>query len=878
MNIQEKYKLIKEKYKEIKEQNDIFKKAILEYKKDIKQLEKNNEEQKDRIKLMLDENNDLLSNNSQLSNKIAHLTSSLEEQKKSNSGWRNLMLLTKNSRENIQESVAFEELENKIKENETLHKKIDDLQIYNEKMEKELELFKSSHKEKLNVKKRHVTASPTPNFPQDHEKTIENLNDIINNSNRNMIKIEQEKDEIKQQMETYKANFTEMIETNKANFAEIVEKKNEHITKIEQVLKILKRKCYHKYKINFNRIPLFEKPDHCDGYLQNKINEHCKLFQNYVLNVIQNFQDYLVVCKNIFAFQEIQLNDNYQKFDGNQRDDNFEYSKIIDLKGISKKEVIFLEEAINLLDHFKKYWIGSQDKQCVLVVLRNLSDTVRRIFLNVNVYLCIEEYLFPTYTNVKIYALKNTIRELRNLKRVILKIINLFRYVLLITPYDNNKIVEEYFKNRNITNKFNEIEGKQNFHNNLVYSNEANYDEIGTDVVSSEEEIDISTDKIPQFSGANFKRLLEEKEKKYFSKYEDLKNCTEKNKKIIVYLVKKFKTTLEDLCYSFKFLKSYISFRICEMKGSDHLQIDNSKVMTEMLDITISFINSLENLDIVKVQFPLISVFSYSRFNTRMFYEEEKKCIKKINADFNETKHIPYSTLENSFRNLEIYKNDNDLLNKEILRKTKIIKKLKKINHQTLSEFKSLVIKNKELTLKKQFFENCLTEKRENSTQMEEDTTDQGIQKYAEMVFNFVASNNPENKGLNVHEKQLIEAYICSCIKIKHLNMEIKKNVEALERLENEFSTKEGEVQKLNLQIETYKEEETNIHKKYEEQMNTLHDLIVTLEKQISKMNSEKNVHKFFILCSICGNKNNMGNILKSRKCLSCNSIIIFLK
>ncbi|SBS98493.1 conserved Plasmodium protein, unknown function, partial [Plasmodium malariae] len=241
MNIEDKYKFIKEKYKEIKKQNDILKKAIVEYKKDIKHLEKNNDEQKNKINIILDKNNNLLNDNNELSDKIVHLTNLLEEQKKSNSGWRNLMLLTKSSRENVQDSVAFEELGIKIKENETLHKEIDDLQNQKDKLEKELELFKNNHKEKLS----------------DRERTIENLNDIISSSNKNRIKMESENDEIKKQ-----------IEINKIHFNEIIEKKNTHIIKIEQVCKTLKNKYYPRYKVNFNQIPFCEKYDHRGYYIQ----------------------------------------------------------------------------------------------------------------------------------------------------------------------------------------------------------------------------------------------------------------------------------------------------------------------------------------------------------------------------------------------------------------------------------------------------------------------------------------------------------------------------------------------------------------------------------------------------------------------------------
>lgn len=48
--------------------------------------------------------------------------------------------------------------------------------------------------------------------------------------------------------------------------------------------------------------------------------------------------------------------------------------------------------------------------------------------------------------------------------------------------------------------------------------------------------------------------------------------------------------------------------------------------------------------------------------------------------------------------------------------------------------------------------------------------------------------------------------------------------------------------------------------------MNALHDLIVTLEKQVSKLNSEKNINNFYISCSVCETKNMIGNIIKPFK------------
>ncbi|KJP88359.1 hypothetical protein AK88_01975 [Plasmodium fragile] len=852
MNVEEKYKLFKEKYKEIKEQNDILKKAIVEYKKDIKQLEKDNEEQKDKINRMVNEKNDLLSSNSQLSSKVAQLTSSLEDKKKGNSAWRNLMLLPKNSRENMQESVAFEELENKIKENEILHKKVEDLQNENKEIGKELDACRTSHKDKLNEK----------------EKTIESLNDIITNSNKNVMRLEQERDKIRKQ-----------VEQDKTNFARVIENKNEHIKKMEKIYKAMRRKCYPKYKINFNKIPLSARPDHYDGYLQSQINQHCKLLQSHILNAIQKLQEYLLRCKNTFASQANQLIDFCHKLEGEKKDAQVNYSRVADLKKISQKEVSYLGEVITLLDDLGIWLNGSQDKAYAQSLLRSMSSTVKKIFLNVSVYLCVEEYLFPTSTTAKTFTLKNVTLEMRSLKRLVLKAIHFFEFILFVTPYENERIVEEHFKKRNVVNRVDGIVKSERTNNGEQCHVEANYEEVDTSLPSSEDDT-LRSDQMPKLRGIHFKELLQEREKNSLSTFEQLKNCSEKNKKLVTYLEKKFHNLLEDFCHALKFLKSYFSFRIFEMKGSEILHVDNSRVMTEMLDATESLIKYLEMFDAVgKQSLPLMAFLSYQRFNTRMAFEEESNLLSRINGAFSQTRHIPYALLERSFGNLQMCKKDKDQLNKALLRKTKLIKKLKKNNNQTLGELKNVLLTNKELTLNNQCLANCLTPKRETINHAgEEHTTDEDIQKYAEMVFNFVTYSNSDKPGLTVHEKQLIEAYVSSCIRIKNLHMEIRKHVEVLESLQNGFSVKEDEIQKLNLQIEAYKEEEINIHKKYEEQMNTLHDLIVTLEKQLSKLSSEKNVNKFFILCSICGSKNSIGTILKNRKCLKCSSIIIFLQ
>ncbi|CRG98554.1 conserved Plasmodium protein, unknown function [Plasmodium relictum] len=839
MNIEDKYKLIKEKYKEIKEQNDILKKAIVEYKKDIKQLEKNNNEKNNKINFLLNENSTLSNNNSQLSNKITQLINSLEEQKKNNSGWRNLMLLTKSSKENIHESVAFEELEIKIKENETLHKEIDDMKQEHQELKTELEMNKKNFEEKLKEK----------------ERDIKILTDNINSSNQNIIDIENEKAEIKKQ-----------IDINKKKFNETIEKKKKYIIEIEDICKKLKHKCYSKYKINFNKIPFFEKSDYYDYFIQNRINENIENFQNFILIVIEKFIEYLVLCKELFTYEDSKLNYIYENFEKDTETDKIKYSKIIDVKKISQNEITYIEEIINLLKNFKKTWIKNENGEKIRDTLCVLADKIKILFLNVNIYLCVEEYFFPTVFSSKKFILKNVIHELRNLKNLILKIINTFTFVIFISPFNNENIILEYFKKINIKKMID----KKN-PDKYIYCNEANYDEIYKSYWSEDE----GNDYIFKINDLDFGKLIAEKEKNSLSKFIHLKDYVEKNNKIILFLTNKFKIILEDILYSFEFLKSYISFRLCENKGFNTLNMDKSKTITSLLDLTSSFINSIHNYDIINLKLLLVSILSYYRFNKCISYEEEKDYLKKINNAFNQKKIISYNSLENSLKDLEFYKKNNNELNKNLLKKTKIIKKLKRINEQSLNECKNTLMINKELTISNTFLINSLSNKREMNN--EENITND-IETYAENVLNFITLNNYENKSLNIKEKQLLEAYICSCVKIDHLKIEIKENNELLEKFKNDFDIKEKEIRKLKLQIETYKEEEANIHKKYEEQMNTLHDLIVTLEKQISKLNSEKTVNKFLIMCTICGSKNNIGNILKNRKCLKCNSIIIFFK
>ncbi|ETB59875.1 hypothetical protein YYC_03247 [Plasmodium yoelii 17X] len=845
MNIEDKYKLIKEKYKELKEQNDILKKAIVEYKKDIEQLEKKNQEQYNKLNLISDKNNNLLSTNNDLSNKVTTLSNLLEEQKKNNnSSWRNLKLLSTGSKENVQESAAFEELEIKIKENENLYKKIEDLQSYNEKIERDLTKFRNTHQEKITEK----------------DKIIENLNETIKYYAKNMVKVEKENEEIIKQ-----------TKENKIQFDETIDIKNNQIIKIEKVCKLLKNKCYPKYKINFNSIPFFHKYNHCDYYIQNKINEHTKHFQFFISNIIQRFIEYLSICKDLFIFQETQLSSIYNKFENNEDMEEShkkfkgDYSKIESLKNISNKEIIYLEEVSALLTSLKIKWEKSEDREYIKNIINKITEKIKKLILNTNIYLCIEEYLFPTSMFNKKFFLRNVTRELRNIKNLIIKIINIFYFVVFFYPYNNENIILEYFENRSI---FSKKKKKKNI-DQTIYNIKATYDQVDSNNLSNDsnsDEYNKNTNYdngMSKFEDSNFNMILHNREKMVLSKCDKLKNNVEKNLKLNLFLLKNFKLILENLCYSFKYIKTYISFRICEVKGSNIFPIDNPKSITVILDLTNLLINYIENFNINKVKLYVTSLLSYTRFNNFISAKNQSSYLENINNQFNKTEAIPYNLLEKSYKNEKLLKQNNREINLVLSKKEKTIRKLKKNNQQALNEFKNTLMENKELKLNNEVLSKSLSSKRESQNSEEYTLC---IKNNVDKILDYITFNDSENKGITIKEKQLIEAYVCSCVKINNLNLEIKQNIKDLENLKNNFITREDEIQKLNQQIEAYKEEEANIHKKYEEQMNALHDLIVTLEKQVSKLNSEKNVNNFYISCSVCETKNMIGNIIKPFK------------
>ncbi|SOV74082.1 conserved Plasmodium protein, unknown function [Plasmodium sp. gorilla clade G3] len=845
MNVEDKYKLIKEKYKEIKEQNDILKKAIIEYKKDLKELEKKN---------------DILSNDkNQLHKNLTQLTNTLEEQKKKNSGWSNLMLLTKNSRENIHESVAFEELEMKIKENETLHKNIEDLHQEKSYLKKELDLLKKDHIEKINEK----------------ELTIGTLNDLVNSSHEKQIKADQQYVEIKK-----------LIEENKKEYSQQIKKKDESLDYMKNICTMLHNKCYPKYMINFDQIPFYQPYDTKGSYIQKEILQNEERLGNYLFSLIQKVVIYLKVCKELFLFQKSNLDSMYNKMKKEKLEDQDKYSKMIDLKNICHQQVTILEDIIDTAEKFKIYYTEKEDKGLMENILLTIIDKIRGLFVKVNVYLCIEEYMFPSYINNKVFVLRNVIQQFRLLKELIIKIINIITLIISICPYNNERIILENLRKRNIIIEENNkiINPMEKRNDEEIYTNISSFDMIYMKNICDDDKLFIYNKQYENNSLYNnlfidekkipFINLLQEKEKVILSQFNDFKNYQTKNNHIILFILKKIQRILQYIPQSFKFLKSYISYRLCEIKRFGNFYINNSQLITNLLDKTNEFIKSIENFNYIHIHNIIYTKLSYINYHTPYLYKQHIKYINNINQTFNKVKVQTYDKLQKNLKDLQNFKKDNIQLNMKLLKSKKENKKLKTVNQETLNNFRNILLENQELSLNNQYLINSIDNKREDKQYSNDNNN---IQTYAEKIYNFISHTEEGKKNFNIKEKQLIEAYISSCIKINNLNLEIINNKHILEELQNLFNIKDNEIKNLNTQIDTYKEEEVNIHKKYEEQMNTLHDLIVSLEKQITKISSEKNVNKFYIMCSICSNKNNIGAILKNRKCIKCNSFIIFM-
>ncbi|VWU51290.1 conserved protein, unknown function [Hepatocystis sp. ex Piliocolobus tephrosceles] len=839
MNVEDKFKLIKAKYKEIKEQNDILKKAILEYKKDIKELERKNDEQNNTIHLLLDKNNNLINNNNELSNKVTLLSNSLEEQKK-NYGWRNLMLLSKGSKDNVCESVALEELENKIIENENLHKKIDELESENKKLQNENEQIQKQNKQIKNKNEQLYNRNEKlkreiDNFNNMHqdkiketEKSIEKLNDIIKRSNEIIINAENEKNEIKNK-----------IEINKKVYNDTIELKNTQINKIKEICTILKNKLYPKYKINFDQTPYLREQNHYDCYIQNKLEEQKKYLADTISSIILKFIEYLTVCKELFIVQENQLNIVHNKLQTEKKKEELCDFKIMALKNISQRQVKCLESSINLLTEFKKEWEKNEDNRHIKNIIHNLSDQIKKFFMNTGVYLCVEEFLFTTNLNSTKFTLKNVIKELRKIKDTFLKALSLFTCLLFFCPYNNDKIINKYFEERSILKEKKNIEGSKEI-KEIAYNIKASYNALNIyglgeqrtssyiyntcyvesgedkhlydvnsniyDINSNIYDINYNMYDINEYNNtnysdvkktdnelitiineSNFKKILLEREKACLGKKKYLTNYTDRNNRIIIFLLKKIKIILIHICESFKYIKSYTSFRICEIKSANILHIDTPKLITTIYELSNTFINIIENYDSSKIKLQLTLLLSYTNYNNCILYEQQTKHLSHINKIYNKKKTIPYNILYKNHKKKLFYKKKYECFKRIMLKKKKKIRKLKRVNRKILDELEKTVMENGELKVTTTFLKNS-SEHNKNVSNIQPNVKDQEIsteadtndyiKTYAEKVLNFIVYDKYNKQIINVKQEQLIEAYICSCIKITNLNKEMTKNKE----------------------------------------------------------------------------------------------------
>ncbi|EWC90510.1 hypothetical protein PFNF54_00674 [Plasmodium falciparum NF54] len=556
---------------------------------------------------------------------------------------------------------------------------------------------------------------------------------------------------------------------------------------------MLHNKCYPKYMINFDQIPFYQAYDTKGSYIQKEILQNEERLANYLFSLIQKVVVYLKVCKELFLFQKNNLDSMYNKMKKEKLEEQDKYSKMIDLKNICDQKVKILEEIIDTAEKFKIYYAEKEDKELMENIFHIIKNKIRELFVKVNVYLCIEEYMFPSFINNKVFVLRNVIQQFRLLKELVIKIINIITLIISICPYNNERIILENLRKRNIIKKENNkiINHMEKRNDEEKYTNISSFDMIHITNIYDDDKLFVYNKQYENKSLYNnffivekkipFINFLQEKEKIMLSQFNDFTNYQTKNNHIILFILKKIQRILQYIPQSLKFLKSYISYRLCEINRFGNFYINNSPLITNLLDKTNEFIKSIENFNYIHIHNIIYTKLSYINYHTPYLYKQHMTYINNINQTFNKAKVHTYDKLQKNLKDLQNFKKDNIQLNMKLLKSKKENKKLKTVNQ------------------------------------------------------------------------------------------------EILEELQNLFNIKENEIKNLNTQIDTYKEEEVNIHKKYEEQMNTLHDLIVSLEKQINKINSEKNVNKFFIMCSICSNKNNIGAILKNRKCIKCNSFIIFM-
>ncbi|ETW32210.1 hypothetical protein PFFCH_00376 [Plasmodium falciparum FCH/4] len=393
--------------------------------------------------------------------------------------------------------------------------------------------------------------------------------------------------------------------------------------------------------------------------------------------------------------------------------------------------------------------------------------------------------MFPSFINNKVFVLRNVIQQFRLLKELVIKIINIITLIISICPYNNERIILENLRKRNIIKKENNkiINHMEKRNDEEKYTNISSFDMIHITNIYDDDKLFVYNKQYENKSLYNnffivekkipFINFLQEKEKIMLSQFNDFTNYQTKNNHIILFILKKIQRILQYIPQSLKFLKSYISYRLCEINRFGNFYINNSPLITNLLDKTNEFIKSIENFNYIHIHNIIYTKLSYINYHTPYLYKQHMTYINNINQTFNKAKVHTYDKLQKNLKDLQNFKKDNIQLNMKLLKSKKENKKLKTVNQETLNNFRNILLENQELSLNNQYLINSIDNKREDKQYSNDNNN---IQTYAEKIYNFISHTDEGKKNFNIKEKQLIEAYISSCIKINNLNLEIQNN------------------------------------------------------------------------------------------------------
>lgn len=307
--------------------------------------------------------------------------------------------------------------------------------------------------------------------------------------------------------------------------------------------------------------------------------------------------------------------------------------------------------------------------------------------------------MFPSFINNKVFVLRNVIQQFRLLKELVIKIINIITLIISICPYNNERIILENLRKRNIIKKENNkiINHMEKRNDEEKYTNISSFDMIHITNIYDDDKLFVYNKQYENKYLYNnffivekkipFINFLQEKEKIMLSQFNDFTNYQTKNNHIILFILKKIQRILQYIPQSLKFLKSYISYRLCEINRFGNFYINNSPLITNLLDKTNEFIKSIENFNYIHIHNIIYTKLSYINYHTPYLYKQHMTYINNINQTFNKAKVHTYDKLQKNLKDLQNFKKDNIQLNMKLLKSKKENKKLKTVNQEVRPNF-----------------------------------------------------------------------------------------------------------------------------------------------------------------------------------------------